>query len=166
MAAPRSLALFLLPLLCQADRHPGCVPEGLALWRALLFLLLLLLAARTAPAGRRPRLGSGVPGLEALEELRPPDLRRRLSLARGQARWPRARESLCARFLGTQHKPRWTRRDDSQGLKLTRCSRLGEAQDQAPGAPKGRLGKAKRGGFRRCLRPPASPSVFLQVLGG
>lgn len=91
----------------------------------------------------------------------PPDLRRRLSLARGQVHWPRARESLCARFLGMQHKPRWTRRDDSQGLKLTRCSRLGEAQDQAPGAPKGRLGKAKCGVFSSAsslLLLPASSS--------
>lgn len=75
-----------------------------------------------------------------------PDLQQRLCLARGQACWPLARESLCAPYFKACRKPHWNHGDYLHGLKLNRCSpvlcwaagsRLIDAQDPAPRAPWG-----------------------------
>lgn len=92
--------------------------------------------------------GVQLPRAAALDELLSPGLRRRLCLARGQARWPRARESLCARCVKAPLEPwRGLARLKAHQM-LARASqaagrRLVGAQDPAPCAPRGSSEKAK-----------------------
>lgn len=123
--------------------------------------------AQRAPAQLEESGGSDCPGFCSAGRAPSPLTWGRLCLVRGQARWPRARESLCARDLETPGSPAGS---------AARTPGLRAGQDARPRL-EGLLGagsrpSCSRGGiwngqmpFHGRIPPPASLRILLPVLG-